>query len=229
MSPLSLAVVENVVTTSPVSVMMCAALDRVATSTCVAFRGIIDRCTTDGSAVIDSHGGRNEATQSAVLPSHSLTVPSLEPVSTRPPSPTKMAALTNESCPRNSFSILPARRPWMRAVRSKEPLSTRRPSLEKVRQVTPPACAPLILRSAAPVDTRHTLMRPSFAPVATISPSSLLAIDRTASSCIMNSSRAWYARFLSILPLSTSHTSTKPSTLPVTRCVPSAVNVAHSG
>lgn len=45
-----------------------------------------------------------------------LTVPSEEPVTSLAPSWVKATQLTKEAWPRNSFSTLPARTPWMRAV-----------------------------------------------------------------------------------------------------------------
>lgn len=68
----------------------------------------------------------------------------------------------------------------------------------------------------------------AWSPVATSSESLLQHRDRTASSCIISSSFAWYLRSFLSFPVSWSHTSTNPSIVPETRNWPSGEKAAHS-
>mmetsp|Transcript_28258 Transcript_28258/g.92233 ORF Transcript_28258/g.92233 Transcript_28258/m.92233 type:complete len:271 (+) Transcript_28258:633-1445(+) len=103
------------------------------------------------------------------------------------------------------------------------------PSREKWSDVTPSPWACSYFRRHCPDRSFHTLIFPSCDPEAIISLSRLKATLRTAVSCIMKASSAWYCRSFFSFPEMTSHTSRKPSTDPVTRHCPSGEKAAHSG
>ena len=92
-------------------------------------------------------GGMKLLVHSPVFACHTRMVPSLEPLTTWPPSGEYATVLTYDVCPRSSLRQVPDLRPCTRTSVSNEPEATCEPSSENATHVTPSVCALLITMS----------------------------------------------------------------------------------